>query len=239
MFAGVALNVVSPEALAEFYVETLGMRAEPLGDSLRLSYGRWGACIELRQSPSRAPYLHDGLDTYWKIGITLPDIDLAQEQLRRGGVAVTEPRQFQEIGYMCHFADPEGFQVELLQHTFAGEPRTAEGDPARALGGGAEIGQVTLRTTDIDADLDRYQAQKGMTLLSVQPVAGRGFTLFFLADTDERPPDPDLEAVANRPWLWQRPYTTLELQHLREPEGPLRPPDAAETGFVELLFEAG
>jgi hypothetical protein len=31
---------------------------------------------------------------------------------------------------------------------------------------------------------------------------------------DETPPNPEnLEAVENREWLWQRPYTTLEIQY--------------------------
>ena len=237
MFAGVALNTVSPETLAPFYVDTLGMRVLREVPFMQLGYGRQGACLELRPSSPGKPYRPDGLDIYWKIGISLPDIDVAYEQLRGAGVAVSAPRQFQEIGYMCHPADPEGFQIELLQHTFAGQPRTADGDPGQPLGGGGEIGQVTLRTGDIDGTLGHYRRGHGMRLLSVQPVEGTYFTLYFLAQTDESPPDPDLRAVGNRPWLWQRPYTTLELQHLHEPAGPIRVPAAGETGYAELLFE--
>ncbi len=204
---------------------------------MRLGYGRQGGCLELRPSPAGIRYRHDGLDVYWKVGITLPDIDVAFEQPRNADVAVTEPRHFQDIGYMCHLADPEGFQFELLQHTFAGQPRTAEGDPRQPLGGGGEIGQVTVRTGDIDRALDLYRTRRGMKLLSVQPVEGRNFTLYFLAHTDECPPDTDLRAVGNRPWLWQRPYTTLELQHLHVPAESIRVPAADETGYVELLFE--
>ena len=53
-----------------------------------------------------------------------------------------------------------------------------------------------------------------MKLLSIQPVKRYNFTLYFLAFTEEDPPIlEDLEAVENREWLWQRPYSTLELQH--------------------------
>eukprot|EP00122_Pirum_gemmata_P011149 Pgem_evm1s10322 len=51
-----------------------------------------------------------------------------------------------------------------------------------------------------------------MKLLSIQPVRQYGFVLYFLAYTNESPPKTDLEAVENREWLWQRPYTVLELQ---------------------------
>lgn len=237
MFAGVALNVVAPEALAAFYVDRLGLRVLQQAPYIRLGYGGLGACLELRPSPIPQPYRHDGQDTYWKTGITLPNIDIAHEQLRRAGVAVTEPRQFQAIGYMCHFTDPEGFQIELLQHTFQDTPRTVAGDPAQRLGGGGQIGQITLRTNDIDAALGLYRTWRGMQLLSVQPVDGRDFTLYFLAHTRESPPDPDLEAVSNRPWLWQRPYTTLELQHVHGPANRIRPPSPNGAGYAGLLFE--
>jgi len=237
MLAGVALNVVSPVALAAFYVGSLGMRVLRKAPYVRLGYGGQGACLELRPSLSRVPYRHDGLDTYWKIGIAMPNVDIAYDQLCNAGIAISEPRQFQEIGYMCHFSDPEGFQIELLQHTFQDQTRTAAGDPALPLGGSGEIGQITLRTADIGGALDLYQTKWGMRLLSVQPVEDRDFTLYFLAHTDESPPDPDTEAVGNRPWLWQRPYTTLELQHLRNPASRIRPPSPDETGYAELLFE--
>ena len=46
-----------------------------------------------------------------------------------------------------------------------------------------------------------------------QDVSEYGFTLYFLAFTAEDPPEEDLAHVGIREWLWQRPYTTLELQH--------------------------
>jgi len=52
-----------------------------------------------------------------------------------------------------------------------------------------------------------------MTPLSVQQVVDRGFTLHFYAFTDETPPNSaNLEAVENRTWVYQRPYTVLEVQ---------------------------
>merc|ERR1719291_464416 len=51
-----------------------------------------------------------------------------------------------------------------------------------------------------------------MKLLCWYPVGDYGFDLYFLAFTDDEPPDPNLEGVANREWTYSRPYTTLELQ---------------------------
>ena len=233
---GMALNVVSPEKLAAFYTNHLGMAVDSSEEFLRVGYGEPGASLELRPVPSPEPYVHDASDEYWKIGITLRDVDMAFEQLSRAGVAVTQPRQFLDIGYMCHLTDPQGFQIELLQHTFEGQPHTMPGNPDLPLGGGAQIGQITLRVVDLDSALALYQRSLGMRLLSKQIVAGRDFTLYFLALTDETPPDSDIEAVANRPWLWQRPYTTLELQHLTGPGRIVRRAHGGSAGYAGLLF---
>lgn len=235
--AGVALNVASPDKLAAFYTKHLGMAADRSGEFLRLGYGGPAASLELRPLPSPKPYVHDASDEYWKIGITLPNVDMAFEHLSRAGVAVTQPRQFLDIGYMCHLTDPDGFQIELLQHTFAGQPRTLPGNPDLPLGGGAQIGQITLRVAGLDKALARYQRSMGMRLLSKQVVAGRDFTLYFLAFTGESPPNRDIEAVANRPWLWQRPYTTLELQHFTEPGRHIRSTPSGGAGYTGLLIE--
>ena len=234
--AGVVLNVQSPKNLAQFYTQYFGLSVIKIQDELRLSYGKQGAYLALRQAPSSTPYQMTPTDQYWKIGITLPDLDLAYQQLNDKGINISEPQQFRDIGYLCHVTDPEGFTIELLQHTFEEAPLAKPGDPEKPLGGGAKIGQITLRTTNIKQELSYYQQQLGMRLLSIQPVTVYGFTLYFLAFTQEVPPDPDLQAVSNRPWLWQRPYTTLEIQHLLSPGATIQqtPPDQA--GFSHLRF---
>lgn len=72
-----------------------------------------------------------------------------------------------------------------------------------------------------------------MTPLSVQPVQPYGFTLYFYAFTDEVPPNPDLEAVENRTWVYQRPYSVLEIQHVHALEAETLPP-ATAAGFGGL-----
>lgn len=76
-----------------------------------------------------------------------------------------------------------------------------------------------------------------MKLLSIQPVTQYGFTLYFLAYTSESPPDDDLEAVQNREWLWQRPYTMLELQHFVQSETErFDLPADGEAGYAGLVI---
>jgi catechol 2,3-dioxygenase-like lactoylglutathione lyase family enzyme len=232
--AHLILRVRSPEQLARFYVDHVGMQARSEGEGVILGFPGQDVEIELRKAVGSGGYRHERGDRYWKIGVTLPNVDIAYEQLSKAGIAVSEPRQFGDIGYMCHLADPEGFSIELLQHRFEANRGAGEGDPALPLGGGGRIGQVTLRTADLEADLAFYREKLGMTLLSIQPVTAYGFDLYFLAFTEERPPDPDLKAVGNREWLWQRPYTTLELQHVTGAKRAFALPKEEEIGFAGL-----
>ncbi|KAJ7376561.1 hypothetical protein OS493_034017 [Desmophyllum pertusum] len=132
------------------------------------------------------------------------------------GVDVTSPRQFRDIGYLCHLSDPFGYSIELLQHDSSAtsalsayKPRCSQ---TCALGQQTHVGQITLRVSDIEKTLSFYQSALGMKLLSRQNIPNM-FDLYFLACTDEQPPSDDLNAVEIREWLWRRPYTTLELQH--------------------------
>jgi catechol 2,3-dioxygenase-like lactoylglutathione lyase family enzyme len=236
LLARVILRVRSPERLARFYVERLGMTLLSHDEDIVVGYGGGDAAIVLRSAETDGAYAHGRGDRYWKVGITLPNVDIAYAQLCDAGVPMKEPRQFGEIGYMCHLQDPEGFIIELLQHDFEGKRAAGAGDPAKPLGGGGRIGQITLRTNKPDAALAFYRDRLGMALLSVQPVRDFGFTLYFLAFTDERPPDDDLEAVGNREWLWKRPYTTLELQHVvSDGLADFSLPPAGAAGFAGIV----
>ncbi len=222
------LDVSNPDASIAFYVDQLGMqlaesRTEQGIHAVAFPSDASATQLHLHHRPDASAYSPKDNDAYWKIGVTLSDVDSERERLRQNGIEVTEPIQFHDIGYLCHLDDPDGYTIELLQHTFEDSP------PAQ--GADRTLGQISLRVRDIDASLAFYRDELGMSLLSRQRVESRGFTLYFLAFTDESPPDPDIDAVSNREWLWQRPYTALELRH--EPNAQKRiphPPDS-ELGF--------
>ena len=208
--SGVRLQVADPAALAEFYMRHLGMDARNERDGAwRLGFP--GMDADLILMPGGGEHVATRDQRYWKIGITLPNVDLAAAQLRGAGIEVSDARQFLDIGYMAHLSDPEGFAIELLQWDFETNRPSDAGDPSKPLGGQARIGQITLRTNDMTAEMATHS---DMRLLSVQDVAPYGFDLHFLAYTDETPPNPDVTAVENRKWLWKRPYTTLEFQQI-------------------------
>lgn len=219
-----SLQVSDANKSLEFYSHTLGMHitghTEGLAgqpDRYYLSFGEPGSSeLELicDGRESLIGYEHDQGDLYWKTGITVPDVNIARERLYFAGVDVSEPHQFRDIGCLCHLNDPDGYVLELLQHRFASNHDPVEPEPAYKLGSKPTLGQITIRTKNPALSIPFYRDLLGMQLLSRQPVDPPGFTLYFLAYTDETPPSGDLDSVADREWLWQRPYTTIELQHV-------------------------
>ena len=229
------LRVSDPEALAAFYCDTLGMQRVEADGEVAVGYGGDGASLVLLAGEGDA-YEHHRSDRYWKIAITVPNLELAYAQLSDKGLELSEPHQFRDIAYMSHFTDPEGFVIELLQHTFEDQPRTSDGDAELPLGGGAQLGLITLRTGNMKAELARCTAAAGLHLVSRQSVADLNFDLYFLSASTERPPHFDPNAVENRPWVWQRPYTVLEFQHRLE-DAPIGTPEPDAIGAAAVVVE--
>ncbi|MEM6462817.1 MAG: VOC family protein [Pseudomonadota bacterium] len=205
------LRVKNPEELVDFYEATLGMRNFGEGKSPLLGYDAKQCLLEL-SGGARQDYIAEPDALYWKIGITVRDLDAAVISLQQWGHDVTDPRQFRDIGYMSHLRDPQGFSIELLQQGFEGRAQPAgNGHP---VGGQATLSHITLRVNNIEAARLHCENRLGMRLMSVQPVDDYGFSLYFFCWSNERLPKSDLEAVENREWLWARPYALLELQHI-------------------------
>lgn len=232
-------RVPDAKACQAFYIKMLGMSIlksptmimgyTPSG--LNICFHEESAPCSMRRSTSH--------DAYWKIGITVKNLDRAVEFLNRQAVTVSKPTQFLDIGYLCHLQDPAGCSIELLQHGFQGDEQEIVGDDRHPIGGQATLAHVTLRSNkEIFPKIQEWCTETlRMQLLSVQPVKPFNFTLYFYGwpnDEDEPMPQPDdLEAVENRPWLWARPYGILEIQHRNE-MGNLRVTGDHEAGPTEL-----
>jgi catechol 2,3-dioxygenase-like lactoylglutathione lyase family enzyme len=235
--SSLTLNVTNPDRLAAFYCDVLGMQKIDGYGGQAVGYGGQGAALILNPCDGPDTYQNAPNDRYWKIAVTLPDLDVAYAQLRARGIEVTKPNQFRDIAYMSHMADPEGHVIELIQHSFLGNPLTKQGDGTLSLGGGAKIGLITLRTSDIETDLSFCRDELGMRYLSRQDVPDLNFCLYFLAFTEETPPKPDINAVENREWLWQRPYTVLEFQYRKDGVNPHRLENSI--GAASIQIESG
>jgi len=220
----IRLRCLDPAAQRAFYCSVLGMRTRSDGT---VGYPGKGAGLDFVQG--RTAYTPDPADLYWKISIAVPDLDLACAQLQEKGIAAGPPEQFGDIGYLAHFKDPEGFAIELIAHQFKG--RAARRAAGRSeLGGGPALNLLTLRAAAYE-QIVRSCDTWGMSLLAIMPVEQYGFTLHFYAFTEEVPPSPDPYAIENRTWVYQRPYTVLEIQH-RPSLSAIRRPGDDDSGYV-------
>ena len=223
----IRLRCSDPESQTRFYCDVLGMRERADG-TIGYADEEAGLLFEAAE----LPYRPSPQDLYWKIALAVPDIDLAHRQLTEKGIEVQVPRQVGDVAYLAHLLDPEGFAIELLDHWFEGERPDRDFETQR-LGGGPCLNLLTLRAADI-GPVDRSVKALGMAPLSVVPVPRGGFTLYFYAFTDEEPPNSDLLAIENRTWVYQRPYTVLEVQHVSG-MGRMKRPQAHEGGYGGTL----
>ena len=220
--------------LSNFYGDVLGMRNFGTGSRPLFGYDENACLLEFHDGAERA-YAPNERDLYWKLGITLHDLDHAVSFLRSRHYDVTEPHQFRDIGYMCHLRDPKGFAIEFLQHGLQGNTESVEsGHP---IGHQATLAHMSLRVKNIKGARSFCETQLGMRLMSIQPVNDLDFCLYFFAWSHEDLPTPDLRAIENREWLWQRPYMLLELQHVPSSPEPFRIPAPDESGFAGLAYQ--
>lgn len=219
----------------EFYRSVLGMQHIQFGtDEYSCAYSATGCRIVFRER-AVGPFINRDTNQYWKVGITVKNLDVAVRYIREQGVDVSTPRQFRDIGYMSHLTDPNGFNIELLQRRFEGrEQAVAEGHP---VGVQATLAHITLRVTDIESAKRYFGDELGMRLMSVQPVAGYRFCLYFYTWSDEALPNTDLESVHNREWLWARPYAFIELQHLQAPDAVIHKRESHIAGFEGFSYQ--
>jgi len=228
------LKVQDFSSLDDFYCGLLGMQR--FGTDTKPLYGYDQASSQLAFHDGAAhPYSPSSHDLYWKLGITLRDLDHAVAYLRQRNYEVSDPEQFRDIGYMSHLRDPKGFTIELLQQRFeGGAQKVRSGHP---IGAQATLAHTTLRTADLSSVRRFCEEELGMHLVSVQPVTDLNFCLYFFTWGDEQPPMANLEAVENREWLWSRPDMLLEFQHLISPTGPISQVNPDASGFHSLAYE--
>ncbi|CAB9518737.1 glyoxalase bleomycin resistance protein dioxygenase [Seminavis robusta] len=239
-------RVPNAPACQSFYETVLGMSkkngsSSPNNAKVLLGYNHpKGMKLSFHESPSCTVRKSTSQDAYWKIGITVKNLDHAVGFLQLQGVPVSQPAQFLDIGYLCHLRDPAGMAIELLQQGFEGdEEQPVNDDDAdeeqHPIGCQAILAHITVRSTN--KQMQQWcQETMGMRLMSVQPVKPYNFTLYFYTWSHEvLPESDDLEAVKNRPWLWARPYGLLEIQQ-KDSDQQLRATGANEAGPTEITI---
>ena len=135
---------------------------------------------------------------------------------------MTEPWQLEDIGFLCHFRDPDNYSLELLQHTFA-PPAGAGPQPAadgEALWERWHLGQISIRSSCARRLLSFYR-RLGMTHLASMKVQRSRFDIHFMAFAgDASIPDDDVYAATNREWMYRQGFTQIEIRDDWSPVAP-------------------
>lgn len=221
-----SLYISNVENSLNFYINKLGMKLltsykDDKKEFFHLKFNEDTneAILELIFEPNNTQTIyqniHDRLIGYWKFSISIKDVNIAREKLIEYGVEVTTPFQVPNIGYLCHFKDPDGYDLELIQHRFEENYKKEKANFNYKLGNKAIFSLITYRVTNIEKSLDFYINTLNMRLLSKMDVSQRGFDLYFLGFTNDTLPNKNVEALENREWLWQREFTMIELQYIK------------------------
>merc|ERR1712151_1037089 len=105
------------------------------------------------------------------------------------------------MGFLTHMTDSAGYTIGLLQDTFEQNFKPLPAVDAPLACAAPKVGQITLRVSDINQSLTFYHDTLGMKLLCWYDVGG-SFNLYFLAFTEDVPPDSDPSAEVNREWTY-------------------------------------
>ena len=205
------LQISEPKTSLDFYINKLGMLliSQYEVDNKHhyfLSFSeKQDACLELVFDPDTVffvesqPSLTEG---YWKYSITVPNLTLAREHLMLQGINIGCPFEVKDIAYLCHFTDPDGYCIELIQQHFGGNSHNVLSPSNSFQACLPTFNLSTLRVKQIDESLAFY-TKLGMRLVSRQKVAGRNMHLYFLSFNMESPPSSDIDSLSVREWLWQ------------------------------------
>ena len=220
-----SLYISNPENSLDFYINKLGMKLvnEFIENTkefyhLKFNLDTNEAILELIFDKNNNCTVYQKIDSrltgYWKMSICIKDVDIARNKLLEKGIELTKAFQVPDVAYLCHFSDPDGYSLELIQHEFEKKHIKQKEDALYALGNRAIFSLITYRVKDIDKSLTFYKNDLKMKLLSKMDVSKRGFELYFLGFTNESLPNEDVESIENREWLWKRGYTMIELQYV-------------------------
>lgn len=160
------------------------------------------------------PYQEKRTDNYWKYSLFVDDIQRVYHNLQDKNHVVGEAYQFGNIGYLSHTKDPENHQIEFIQKTFEKDTPVTENDSRYPLLESPVMGLITIRSVDPLRSIRFYEAFFEMKLYVRMYVdRGSGFTLYFLGRKGLNPPNPDMDAIENRTWMYQQNEPFIEIQY--------------------------
>lgn len=210
------LQIFDPEVTISYYTKVLGLRllnefSENDATYYNLCFENTQIHIQLKHTPSlkKIDYQQVATDNYWKYSLFVDNIQKIYKELEGQNYVINEPYQFGDIGYLAHTTDPENHQIEFIQKTFKqNTPTTIIGKENTALG------LLTIRSKDPIKSIRFYEDILELSLFVRMYVNRKnGFTLYFLGSKNLKAPNPDMDAIENREWMYQQEHLFIEIQH--------------------------
>ncbi|WP_109301384.1 VOC family protein [Aquimarina sp. AU474] len=214
------LQIFEQEKMLSFYINVLGFKllnkfSENNSIFYNLCFESTHSYLQLRYTPSlkKTAYQQESTDNYWKYSLFINDIQKVYRKLQKQNYAINEPYQFGDIGYLAHTTDPENHQIEFIQKTFKTHPlivsNTHPIEKQQTV-----LGLVTIRTKDPIKSIHFFEKILDLKLFVRMYVnRGKGFTLYFLGDKNIEAPNPNIDALENREWMYQQNHLFIEIQH--------------------------
>jgi catechol 2,3-dioxygenase-like lactoylglutathione lyase family enzyme len=208
------LQIFDPKKTLIFYTQVLGFTLihQYLENDVKyyeLGLKNSNFYIRLKYDPTakKTSYQEKPNHNYWKYSLFVADIQKIYHHLQAYKIKVGEPFQFGDIGYLSHTTDTENHKIEYIQKTFkqngiiSTEEETA-------------LGLLTIRTKDPVKIIKFYEEVLDLKLFVRMYVdRGKGFTLYFLGDKNLQVPNPDIDAIENREWMYQQSHLFIEIQY--------------------------
>ena len=217
---GFTLQIFELRKTISFYTDVLGFI---LNDTFlkndttyyNLQLANTNFCLQLKHTTGLEKISYQQLpnDNYWKYSIFVDDIQKVHKELQQQQYQINEPYQFGDIGYLAHTTDVENHQIEFIQKTFK-QNSPKPNNTTTFKEDVAVLGLLTIRTKDPVKSIAFYENILDLKLLVRMYVdRGRGFTLYFLADKNLQAPNPDIDAIENREWMYQQRHLFVEIQY--------------------------
>ncbi len=211
------LQIFEPKKTLSFYIQVLGFKLlneylENGSTYYELGFENTFFYLQLKYTPAlnKIAYKERATDNYWKYSIFVNDIQRVYKKLKEQEVTIGKPFQFGEIGYLSHTVDFENHQIEFIQKTFKQNTPNSN----KSLLEKPELGLITIRTKDPIKSIKFFETILDLKLFVRMYVdRGEGFTLYFLGNKNLQAPNPDIDAIENREWMYQQNHLFIEIQH--------------------------
>ena len=215
------LQIFEPEKTVSFYIDVLGFKllnelSENDSTYYNLCFESTRFYLQLKHTPSlkKTVYKQESVDNYWKYSIFVNDIQSVYKELQKQNIVISEPSQFDDIGYLAHITDPENHQIEFIQKTFKQNTVKTLPNSNYPLLENPELGLITIRTKDPIKSIKFFEDILDLKLfVRMYVTRGNGFTLYFLGDKNLNVPNLDIDAIENREWMYQQSHLFIEIQH--------------------------